>query len=247
MAVLTTALARLRADFNTRFPKRDKASDGWIGDAAHQREISGHNPDETGGGEYEDADSKDEVRAIDVDVDFRDPVTAQQVVDAVLRTPADLARLRYVIYNRLIWSRNTGWQPRAYTGASAHKEHIHFSGDPAEDENDAPWLGVLTAGDDMATPQEVWGADIIPSGDPANPTWGAAWAFGELLRRAKDAKDKAASADAKADTVAGQVSQLITIVNELAQTPPGAVVITDEQLERVLRQVIGSVDQVPGQ
>lgn len=150
MAVLTTALARLRADFNTRFPNRDHTSDGWIGDAAHQREISGHNPDETGGGEYEDADSKDEVRAIDVDVDFREPgITAQEVVDSILATPADLTRLKYIIYNRRIWSRNTSWKPRAYTGSNPHDKHIHFSGDPAQDENAAPFRGVLEAGRDF--------------------------------------------------------------------------------------------------
>jgi hypothetical protein len=144
MAVLTRALARLRADVNTRFPNRDKASDGWIGDKAHQQTISGHNPDESGGGEYEDADSKDEVRAIDVDVTFREPgVTAQQLVDSILRTPADLARLRYIIHNRRIWSRNTGWEPRGYDGSNPHTEHIHFSGDPSTDESDAPFYGVL--------------------------------------------------------------------------------------------------------
>lgn len=129
MAVLTTALARLRADFNTRFPARDKASDGWIGNAAHQKEASGHNPDDTAGSrsEYTDTDSAAEVRALDVDTDFHEPgVTAQMVVDNMLRTPADLTRLRYMIYNQRIWSRNTNWQPREYTGASAHTEHIHF-------------------------------------------------------------------------------------------------------------------------
>jgi len=147
MAVLTTALTRLRSDFNTRFPDRDHASDGWIGDARHQEEISGHNPDETGGGEYEDADSKDEVRAIDVDVDFREPgVNAQMVVDAVLDTPADLKRLRYIIYNRRIWSRNTDWKPKAYTGSNPHDKHIHFSGDPLQDENAGPFNSILYVG-----------------------------------------------------------------------------------------------------
>ena len=40
----------------------------------------------------------------------------------------------------------------------------------------------------------VWSTDIIPSGDPTNPTWGAAWALGELLRRAARAEAYAKAA-----------------------------------------------------
>ncbi len=119
--VVTASLARLMADFRATFPNKDRESDGTIGDAAHQAETSGHNPDDTPGSrsEYTDADSKPEVRAIDVDNDLRDPrgVTMQQVIDRMLATAADLRRLRYIIYNRTIWSRSNDWRPRAYTGS----------------------------------------------------------------------------------------------------------------------------------
>jgi hypothetical protein len=146
LAVLTKSLARLRADFNTRFPTRDKASDGWIGDYRHQQGTSGHNPDDTKGSkaEYSDPDAKAEVRAIDVDKDFRESgASMQDIVDAVLRTPADRNRLRYIIFNRRIWSASNGWKASAYHGSNPHDKHAHFSGDPADDENDKPWQSVL--------------------------------------------------------------------------------------------------------
>lgn len=149
--VLTAALTALRDGFNQAFPYRDHASDGWIGDAAHQATVSGHNPDDTAGvtAEYSDADTKPEVRAIDVDSDLNCPgVTMQDVVNRILATPNDLMRLRYIIYNRVIWSKTNGWRPAEYTGLSPHIEHAHFSGDPLYDENNGEW-SVATLGDDM--------------------------------------------------------------------------------------------------
>lgn len=157
--VVTASLARLMSDFRTAFPNKDRSSDGTIGDAAHQAETSGHNPDDTAGSraEYSDADSKQEVRAVDVDSDLRDPrgTTMQQVIDRILAAPGDLRRLRYIIYNRRIWSRNTSWQPRAYNGSSPHTEHAHFSGDPDTDEDSAPWTSVLSFQEDEMTQAET--------------------------------------------------------------------------------------------
>jgi len=148
--VLTKALARLRADFDTAFPGRDHRSDGWIGDDAHQEHTSGHNPDDTPGSksEYTDSDSIAEVRAIDVDDDLGNTQhTMQDVVDRILATPADTDRLMYVIYNRTEYSRSNDFRPEPYHGESPHEEHAHFSGDPAQDDNDAPW-SVASMGED---------------------------------------------------------------------------------------------------
>lgn len=147
--VLTRSLNALRASFNLRFLNRDHASDGWIGDRAHQQSTSGHNPDDTPGvkAEYSDSDSKPEVRAIDVDADLRDPkINMLKVIQAILADPNALKRLRYIIFNRVIWSRTTGWQPRVYTGSNPHDKHAHFSGNPADDENAAGWPAVTNIG-----------------------------------------------------------------------------------------------------
>jgi hypothetical protein len=129
-AILIPAGVRLREDFNTLAPGRDKASDGWIGDTAHQEEVSDHNPDETGSVPIHDADRVNEVHAIDVDDDLRTfGLTMEMVVQFLLgrcRSGAE-RRFRYIIYNRRIWEASNGWAQREYTGSSPHTEHAHFS------------------------------------------------------------------------------------------------------------------------
>jgi hypothetical protein len=60
MSKLSKSAFTLRAQINAKWPKRDKSSDGWIGDVRHQAKPSDHNPDAQGW-----------VRAIDVDADLR--------------------------------------------------------------------------------------------------------------------------------------------------------------------------------
>jgi len=130
--MLTLGLQNLRNQVNEAFPNRDKTSDGTIGDAAHQAETSGHNPDDTSGSSPEwngDPDSTPEVRAWDMDVNLNaPPATAQQVVDHIRALPGVSSVLRYMIYNRKIYRASNGWTPETYDGKSAHTEHIHFSG-----------------------------------------------------------------------------------------------------------------------
>lgn len=150
MAVLTKSLTRLRSDFDRRFPSRYKHSDGWIGDAAHAQNKSGHNPDDTSGSkpEYTDPDSKAEVRAIDVDKDLNDSrgVTMQQCADALISNERDRKRLAYVIFNRKIASQSNGWRWETYTGSNPHTEHLHASGDPDYDEDDAEFTSITKIG-----------------------------------------------------------------------------------------------------
>jgi hypothetical protein len=156
--ILVPCLVSLRTEFNRLAPTRDKASDGSIGDAAHQTEASDHNPDDTPGvaTPYTDADNIPEVHAIDVDDDLRKSGWSMdkclEIIITRHRSGQDV-RLQNVIYNRRIWSRSWGWTARAYTGASAHTEHAHFSAryTTAQESDTRPW-GLLDAeDDDMAT------------------------------------------------------------------------------------------------
>src|SRR5919112_6383285 len=128
--ILVPCLVSLRNEFNAVAPRRDRTSDGSIGDPAHAQTSSDHNPDETGNTPYEDADSRNEVHAIDVDKDLRKPGwSMQKCVEIIVvrhRTARD-NRLQNVIYNRRIWSRSWGWTARAYTGSNPHDKHAHFS------------------------------------------------------------------------------------------------------------------------
>jgi hypothetical protein len=142
--ILVACLKQLFAEFDRIAPSRDHASDGSIGDAAHQQEVSDHNPDETGSVPIHDADHTNEVHAIDVDTDLREPgLSMETVVQFLLARCRNGGekRLRYIIYNRRIWEADNSWKQRAYTGASAHTEHAHFSAsyDSSKEASTASW------------------------------------------------------------------------------------------------------------
>jgi hypothetical protein len=112
--VLIPCLKALFTEFDRIAPARDDASDGSIGNAAHEAEVSDHNPDETGSVPIHDADHLNEVHAIDVDNNLNESdLTMEKVVQFLL--------------GRRIWSASSGWVQKTYTGPSAHTEHAHFS------------------------------------------------------------------------------------------------------------------------
>ena len=115
MARLVDGLETLRGEFNAVNPKRDRSSDGWIGDDRHAATVSDHNPDVRG-----------DVYAIDVDIDGVPMGRIVAWIVARCRAGKE-TRLQYVIYRRTIWSRSWGWRARAYHGANPHTRHAHFS------------------------------------------------------------------------------------------------------------------------
>jgi hypothetical protein len=130
--------ARLRDQVNARWPKRDKRSDGWIGDPAHAARVSDHNPDRHG-----------VVHAIDIDENlgagwWRNGRQARILADE-LRAYARSGlpgseRVKYVVYENRITSgtyRDKWWKWRH--GAWGHTAHIHVSFTEAADTDARAW------------------------------------------------------------------------------------------------------------
>jgi peptidoglycan hydrolase-like protein with peptidoglycan-binding domain len=114
---LAPSLAALRTEVNTRWPNRDRSSDGAVGDARHQASTNSHNPARYPGGPG--VGTQGSVHALDITARGID-VTA--LLNAVVGDP----RVWYVIHNGQIWSRTTGWAPRAHRG-DPHSTHIHIN------------------------------------------------------------------------------------------------------------------------
>ncbi len=107
-------------DATLRFPSRSRASDGIMGDAAHQRRRSDHNLG----------------NAFDL---THDPAHGVNCNALALLVIGD-ARVTYVIWNRQIYNRARaaeGWRP--YGGSNPHTHHMHVSIRDAERNNLAAW------------------------------------------------------------------------------------------------------------
>jgi len=111
---LARSLEVLRAEVNALAPGRSKASDGTIGDTAHQSGASDHNPNAAG-----------VVCALDLTHDPAHGADMHRIAEHIRtrRHPA----LKYVIWNRRIASASSGWAWRTYTGSNPHTKHMHVS------------------------------------------------------------------------------------------------------------------------
>lgn len=129
----------------------------WVGDLTHQGEVSGHNPDDYPPLQAEQVDRDDdpEVRALDFMIGPKFTAVDAQDLVLALTKGVDKARVYYVIYNRTIYRKATGFRPEPYSGGDPHTNHVHFSGLATDDANGSDWLSVLALGEeeyaDMAT------------------------------------------------------------------------------------------------
>lgn len=154
--VVVPCLLTLRDEFNRVSPQRDKGADGTIGDNAHTS-ASDHAADEDSDIlRSRDADSKNEVHALDTDSSGPWPGgwawfngTVLEIVERHRLGVDD--RLQYVIWNHRIASRSWGWTWRAYSGEDPHTNHAHFSSryTTAQERDTSPW-GVWDGSEDVA-------------------------------------------------------------------------------------------------
>ena len=135
MARLCRAGVTLRQQIDDRWPARDRRSDGWIGDARHQKNRrSLHNPDKHG-----------VVYALDIDENMgrgrdRNGATARQLADELVAYAASnlpgAKRVLHVVYEDQVASgtyRRWWWKFRGQ--GYGHFGHIHISFTPAADKD----------------------------------------------------------------------------------------------------------------
>jgi hypothetical protein len=147
-----------RDQMNDRFPKRAKKAEGGIGDTVHQHSISSHNPDDEAGvsAEWNDGDSKHEVRARDFDKNLNDDNGV--IMEEVVQTWVKLCRagtmwwVRYIIYNGRIWHKRDGFKTHQYNGADQHTNHVHVNSDFSESADKVTGTNWHLAGITKSTP-----------------------------------------------------------------------------------------------
>jgi hypothetical protein len=122
MATAAPACKQALRDATARWGSRSRASDGIMGDAAHQTRPSDHNLG----------------NAYDLTHDPTNSVDCERLSRLVIND----TRVTYVIWNREIYSRARaaeGW--RTYSGSNPHTHHMHvsISASSRDDESAWPW------------------------------------------------------------------------------------------------------------
>jgi peptidoglycan hydrolase-like protein with peptidoglycan-binding domain len=127
------ACKKALADATARWPKRNKASDGIMGDEAHKKTKSDHN----------------DGNAFDLTHDPANGVDCNVLSLQVIKDP----RVTYVIWNRQIYNRakaSEGW--RKYTGKNPHTKHMHVSIKATSRNDLSAWPWSPAGGKGGATP-----------------------------------------------------------------------------------------------
>ena len=174
---LAPSLAQLRREINTRWPSRDKTSDGSVGDLAHASRASDHNPN-----------SRGSVNAIDID---EDGIDAWGLVALLITDP----RVYYVIYEGRIWQRKHGFVPRPYAGINAHRKHVHVSiiQSVAAEQNTTPW-SVAKIGASSSVKPSTGGSTNKPSTTNTKPKPNNQSEEDELMALSKETLNQIATA-----------------------------------------------------
>lgn len=209
---LVPCLVALREEFNQLVPARDKGADGSIGDSAHTS-SSDHTPDEDSDVLRDhDTDVKNEVHALDIDSSGPWPEPFDAIIQRlVARERAEyesadvFGRLKYVIWNRQIAERSSGWVWHSYAGSDPHTNHAHFSAryTAAQEADTRPW-GVYQEVDMALTNTDVdllLKRDVIP-----NP-------YGDVAKNPNITVGTALRAAAQADV---KLSQVLVLLQALA-------------------------------
>lgn len=150
---LNKALTNFRNAVNMAYPRRDRASDGTIGDPDHAARSSDHNPDPDGS-----------VDAWDMDVEVNGkgkPYTAD--VEELKRVFQAHESSSYWIHNDQIARRADGWRRRPYgefnddPGRNKHTQHVHWNTRSSHENSTKPWP---IQEDDMTPEEHNWLRDI---------------------------------------------------------------------------------------
>ena len=114
-------------DANATWPSRKKASDGIMGDAAHQARKSDHN---TG-------------LAVDITHDPDSGCNGVLIAMMARRDP----RVTYTIFRSRIWNReidHIASPGRVYKGSNPHEKHVHISVREDARDDGSPWPWATT-------------------------------------------------------------------------------------------------------
>ncbi len=149
MARLCAGGVTLRNQINQRWEYRDRRSDGWIGDARHQKNrLSDHNPDKNG-----------IVHAIDIDENMgrgkeRNGAMARQLADEIVAYAASglpgAKRVKNVVYEDQVASgtyKRWWWKFRGK--GYGHTAHIHVSFTNFADNDGSLWPLPILARDEV--------------------------------------------------------------------------------------------------
>jgi hypothetical protein len=216
---LNPALTRFRDAVNAAYPNRDKASDGTIGDAAHQATASDHNPDPDGS-----------VDAWDMDVDG---VPVEHLKAVFQRHESS----KYWIHAGQIASRD--WGRRTYDGGNLHNHHVHWNTRSSHENSTAPWEVDVNLNDRVPWHGAAQRDRMVAAGYPAEGLLVRTlmtYTFEGARGRALDDEELAAvEAAAQAGATAGVLASVDTFVAVVEKLPTGS--LTRDDVESAVRAV----------